>query len=100
MGDKVYSILGFSRTNLQDYYNLSFEPMDSISLGIGTKFFKQTNLYYYSIKDNRLNTAQTVNHVVWQFSPEEGERWLIDWANKKGKESVTNSEVIPKVINA
>ncbi len=69
MGDKVYSILGFSRTNLQDYYNLSFEPMDSISLGIGTKFFKQTNLYYYSIKDNRLNTAQTVNHVVWQFSP-------------------------------
>ncbi|MFM9990029.1 MAG: hypothetical protein ACKVOY_01215 [Burkholderiaceae bacterium] len=55
---------------------------------------------YYSIKDNRLNTGQTVNHVVWQFSPEKGERWLVDWANKKGKESVTNSEVIPKVINA
>jgi hypothetical protein len=56
-------------------------------------------LDYYSIKDNRLNTGQTVNHVVWQFSPEKGERWLVDWANKKGKESVINSEVIPKVIN-
>ncbi|MSQ56852.1 MAG: hypothetical protein EXR35_04860 [Limnohabitans sp.] len=78
MGDKVYSILGLSRTNMRDYYNLSFDPIESVSIGIGTKYFKKTNLFYYTVKDNGLNTGETVSHVVWQLSPEKGERWIVD----------------------
>ncbi len=36
VGDSIFAILGFGRTNLHEYYNLNFDPNDAITYGVGT----------------------------------------------------------------
>ena len=83
-GEEIYSILGFGRTNKKTYYNLNFDPNDAYTFGMGTQLISKTNLYFYSVHDNRFNTGQKITHWVWRYSPDKSERYTVDMASKSG----------------
>jgi hypothetical protein len=85
IGGPTYLITGLGRTNLKDYYNLTFDPNDSYVLGVGTKSIKNHVLNFFAIKDNRLNTGQTVTHAVWRWQIQDGQRLVTDVSHKSGK---------------
>lgn len=85
IGDSIYALLGFGRTNTHDYYNLNFDPNDSVLFGIGTSLLPKSNLSLFSIKDDRLHTNQVVNHLVWRVAPDDHQRWTVDVSKKHGR---------------
>lgn len=87
IGTAVYALLGYGRTNARDYYNLNFDPNDSIVYGLGTRLIPGTNLSLYTVKDNRLHTEQVVNHLVARMQLAERQRLTLDLSEKHGRES-------------
>lgn len=87
IGDQVYALLGYGRTNAKDYYNLNFDPNDSFVFGLGTRLLPKSDLSLFTVRDNRLHTGQVVTHLVWRLSPGEGERWTVDLSDKHGRAS-------------
>ncbi|MDD5297511.1 MAG: hypothetical protein PHU46_11425 [Rhodocyclaceae bacterium] len=85
IGDPVYVLLGFGRTNMRDYYNLNFDPNDSVVYGIGTRLLPKSNLSLFTVRDDRLHTGQTVSHLVWRLSPDDDQRWTLDLSTKHGR---------------
>lgn len=83
----VYALLGYGRTNAKDYYNLNFDPNDSVLYGLGTRLLPQTNLSVYAVKDNRLHTEQVVTHLVARIELDEGQRLTLDRFEKHGRET-------------
>ena len=83
-GDSIYAILGFGRTNLHEYYNLNFDPNDSITYGVGTRLLPNSTLSLFAIKDDRLDTGQIVTHLVWRLLAGDAQRWTIDLWSKHG----------------
>jgi len=84
IGDSIFAILGFGRTNLHEYYNLNFDPNDSITYGVGTRLLPNSMLSLFAIKDDRLDTGQIVTHLVWRLSADDHQRWTIDLSSKHG----------------
>lgn len=85
IGSDHFLLLGLGRTNLRDYYNLTFDPNDSVVYGVGTRtLIPQTSAYLFSVKDNRLDTGQCVTHLVVRVEPGEGRRWTFDLFRKSG----------------
>jgi hypothetical protein len=70
---------------LSAYYNLNFDPNDSIVFGIGTRLLPKSNLSLFTVKDDRLQTGQTVTHLVWRMVPDEFQRWTVDLSSKRGR---------------
>jgi hypothetical protein len=87
IGDSIYALLGYGRTNARDYYNLNFDPNDSIVYGLGTSLLPKSTLALFTVKDNRLHTGQMVTHAVWRFFPAEHRRWTVDFLSKHGRAS-------------
>jgi hypothetical protein len=85
LGGEHYGILGWGRTNLQDYYNLNFDPNDAITFGAGTRVLPRTTLSLYQIRDDRLDTGQRVTHLVARIKPDERTRWTVDIFHKSGR---------------
>jgi len=94
IGDQVYGILGLGRTNTRDYYNLNFDPNDSVVYGLGTRLLPRSNLSLYTVKDNRLHTGQMITHLVWRFVPAERRRWTVDLSTKHGRTSADGDSVV------
>ncbi|AXS80966.1 hypothetical protein [Dechloromonas sp. HYN0024] len=88
VGGAVYGLIGLGRTNMQDYYNLNFDPNDALTLGFGAHLSPQSNLSLFAVKDNRLHTGQTVSHLVWRHTPDEHQRWTLDLSGKHGRSSI------------
>lgn len=85
LGGDHYFLLGLSRTNLRDYYNLTFDPNDSMLYGIGSHtLIPKTQAYLFTVKDNRLDTGQRVTHLVLRWQPIDASRWTLDVAQKSG----------------
>ena len=74
----VGPLLGIGRTNLKTYYNLNFDPNDSILLGGSYSSSAIGKVMLYQIYDDRLNTGQRVTHLVWRRSYSEGKRITVD----------------------
>jgi len=85
IGERHFALVGLSRTNLKDYFNLNFDPNDSVLLGAGTRALAHSVLTVYQIKDDRLGTGQHVTHFVLRTSPDEHTRWTIDVFAKAGR---------------
>jgi hypothetical protein len=85
IGERHFALVGLSRTNLKDYFNLNFDPNDSLLLGAGTRAFARSVLTVYQIKDDRLGTGQHVTHFVLRTSPAASTRWTIDVFTKAGR---------------
>lgn len=87
VGQPVYGIVGWGRTNLQPYYNLNFDPNDALTLGVGTAWgAHQLNLT--QIHDDRLHTGQRVTHLLWHWRINEAHRVSVDLADKRGRGDV------------
>lgn len=93
IGDSIYALFGFGRTNTRDYYNLNFDPNDSIVYGLGTSLLPKSNLSLFTVKDNRLHTDQVVTHAIWRFSPDEHHRWTVDLSIKQGRATANDESV-------
>jgi hypothetical protein len=66
LGGTSYAILGVSRTNLRPFYNLSWDPNESVQLGVGHHLSHYDKLYAFTIFDVRLHTGQQDSHVLWR----------------------------------
>jgi len=95
----VYGLLGWGRTNGQPYYNLNFDPNDSVLFGLGYKASERTNLSLYNISDTRFNTGQSVTHLVWRYVPNDRQRFTLDLATKQGRPSAEEAEVKGQIIS-
>ena len=93
IGDSIYALLGYGRTNARDYYNLNFDPNDSFLYGLGTSLLPKSNLSLFTIKDNRLHTGQIVTHLVWRLLPDDHQRWTVDLSSKYGRASADEAAV-------
>jgi hypothetical protein len=94
VGERWFGLLGMGRTNLKDYFNLNFDPNDSILVGGGTRVLPKTTLTAYQIRDDRLNTGQRVTHVIARVKPTEGTRWTVDVFHREGRFSAEDEVVV------
>jgi len=99
IGDQVYALLGYGRTNAKDYYNLNFDPNDSFVFGLGSRLLPKSDLSLFTVRDNRLHTGQQVTHFVWRWTPGSGERWTLDLSAKHGRPSPDESAVSGDAIS-
>lgn len=99
VGDSIYALLGLGRTNARDYYNLNFDPNDSVVYGLGTSLLPNSDLALFTVRDNRLHTGQQVTHLVWRWTPGSGERWTLDLSSKQGRPSPDEARVCGDAIS-
>ena len=85
IGERHFGLLGWGRTNLKDYYNLNFDPNDSVLFGAGTRALPGAILSAFQIRDDRLGTGQRVTHFVTRLKPDEKRRWTLDVFHKAGR---------------
>ena len=97
-GDPLFGILGFGRTNLRDYYNLNFDPNDSVVYGLGARLPGGDDLSLFTVKDDRLHTGQMVTHLVWHYHPVEHQRLTLDLSSKHGRASAEDECVSGKSL--
>ena len=84
MGPYV-GLLGFGRTNQRPYYNLNFDPNDSILIGGSWRPDEGTALTLYHIRDDRLGTGQRVTHMVLRQKIGARSRWTVDLFRRAGR---------------
>jgi hypothetical protein len=65
-GGWFFTALGWGRTNVKTYYNLNFDPNDSVLWGASYSQSKLGQISLYQIFDDRLHTGQRVTHLVWR----------------------------------
>jgi hypothetical protein len=87
VGETVYGLVGWGRTNLKDYYNLNFDPNDAVTWGLGWRVHSNNQFTLFKIKDNRLHTDQEVTHGVWRYNANAHQRWTVDLSQKQGRSS-------------
>src|SRR5216684_764237 len=63
---KTFAVAGVSRTNLKAFFDLFWDPSESVQLGIGHKINSYDRIQAYTIFDVRLHTEQQNTHVVWR----------------------------------
>jgi hypothetical protein len=63
---KTYAIAGIARTNLRPFFDLFWDPGDSIQLGMGHKISSYDRIQGYTIFDVRLHTGQQNTHILWR----------------------------------
>ncbi len=66
LGGASYAILGVSRTNLRPFYNLSWDPNESVQLGLGRHLSRYDKVYAFTIFDVRLHTGQQDTHLLFR----------------------------------
>lgn len=91
--ESMWAIVGFGRTNLKPYYNLNFDPNDSVVLGLGMRPREQTVLSVFAVVDDRLETDQKVVHAVWRQWFDGRRRLTIDLAWRQGRAAPGEPEV-------
>lgn len=87
VGEQHFGLVGIGRTNLKDYFNLNFDPNDSILIGAGTRVLPNTVLSLYQIRDDRLGTGQRIVHLLARIKPDSRTRWTVDLFHKEGRGS-------------
>jgi hypothetical protein len=63
---KTIAIAGVSRTNLRAFFDLFWDPSDSVQLGIAHTLSSYDRISAYTIFDVRLHTGQQNTHIVWR----------------------------------
>jgi hypothetical protein len=85
IGRNVYAIAGVSRTNLEPYVNLNFDPNESWQLGAGAHFRQADTLAAFTVWDNRLHTDQQNTHVIVRHYFASTHRITFDASYKSGR---------------
>ena len=80
-----FGLLGLGRTNTRPYYNLNFDPNDSILIGAGWRPDEATAATLYQVRDDRLGTGQRVTHLVWRTQTGAHSRLTVDLFWRSGR---------------
>lgn len=59
-------LAGISRTNLRPFFDLFWDPGDSVQLGIAHRISSYDRISAFTIFDVRLHTQQQNTHVLWR----------------------------------
>jgi hypothetical protein len=78
------AIAGISRTNLRAFFDLFWDPGDSVQLGFAQKLSSYDRISAYTIFDVRLHTQQENTHVVWRHKLNRNNGITIDGLFKSG----------------
>lgn len=78
-------LLGLGRTNRRPYYNLNFDPNDSVLIGAGWRPNEGTALTLFQVRDDRLGTGQRVTHFVLRQKTGARSRWTVDLFERSGR---------------
>jgi hypothetical protein len=78
-------LIGLGRTNQKPYYNLNFDPNDSVLIGAGWKPDEGTALTLFQVRDDRLGTGQRVTHLVLRQKTDARTRWTLDLFSRSGR---------------
>lgn len=81
-------LLGWGRTNLKPYYNLNFDPNDSVLWGGTFSQHELGQLALYQVFDDRLKTGQRVTHLVWRGKGTDGVGLTADIFQRSGASDV------------
>lgn len=84
LGGDTFAIVGLSRSNLRPFYNLSFDPSDTLTLGLGTRAIEGSDLQLFTVWDNRLHTEQRITHLNWRLKLAEAECLTVNYSYKTG----------------
>ncbi len=76
--------VGLSRTNLQNFVNLNFDPGDSYTLAGGYRWQDNRSLILSLIRDNRLNPDQQNVHLIYRGPVNGDQRLTLDGLYKTG----------------
>jgi hypothetical protein len=78
-------MVGWGRTDGRTYYNLNFDPNDSVLVG-GTFVAPHDGMVtVYRIQDDRFHTGQKVTHVAYRFNAGAQTRWTVDVFRREGR---------------
>ena len=80
-----FGLLGLGRTNQKPYYNLNFDPNDSVLIGAGWRPDEGTVLTLFQVRDDRLDTGQRVTHLVLRRKAGARSRWTVDLFQRSGR---------------
>jgi hypothetical protein len=83
---KTIALAGYSRTNLKPFFDLFWDPGDSVQLGIGHRLSSYDRIQAYTIFDVRLHTGQQNTHVVWRHKLNANNGITFDGIFKSGHE--------------
>ena len=83
---RTIALAGYSRTNLKAFFDLFWDPGDSVQLGIGHKLSSYDRIQAYTIFDVRLHTGQQNTHVVWRHKLNANNGITFDGVFKSGHE--------------
>src|SRR6267143_692589 len=81
---KTVAIVGVARTNLRAFFDLFWDPGDSVQLGIAHKLSSYDRISAYTIFDVRLHTQQENTHVVWRHKLNRNNGITLDGLFKSG----------------
>lgn len=76
--------VGLSRTNLQNFINLNFDPGDAYTLAGGYRWADNRSLILSLIRDNRLNPDQQNVHLIYRTPVNGDQRLTLDGLYKTG----------------
>jgi hypothetical protein len=83
---KTTALAGYSRTNLKPFFDLFWDPGDSVQLGVAHKLSSYDRIQAYTIFDVRLHTGQQNTHVVWRRKLNPSNGITFDGVFKSGHE--------------
>lgn len=63
---KTTALVGIARTNLRPFFDLFWDPGDSVELGVGHRISSYDRIQGFTIFDVRLHTGQQNTHVLWR----------------------------------
>ena len=66
LGHDTIAIVGYSRTNLKTFFDLFWDPGDSVTLGVGHKISSYDRIQAFTVFDVRLHTGQQNTHVTYR----------------------------------
>lgn len=84
IGRRSFLVAGYSQTNEKDYFNLTFDPNESVQLGAGTQIDTRDRLTASTTFDVRLGTGQQNSHLVYRRFTSPEHRLTVDLSYKSG----------------
>ncbi len=80
----IKPLLGFSRTNLREYFNIDFNPNDAFTAGAAVDQANGTRWSFYLVQDNRTAPGQRITHLTYRPAFSQGRRLMVDMFRRSG----------------
>ena len=81
---ELKALLGFSRTNLREYYNIDFNSNDSFTVGAAVDQANGGRWSLYAVQDNRTGPGQRLTHLNYRPAYLGDHRLTIDLFHRYG----------------